>query len=44
LPPEFTAIAENPLQTHISELEKQKSDLELQLKTLEKAIELMGRK
>ncbi len=44
LPAEFTPVAENPLQTRIAELEKQKSDLELQVKTLEKAIELMGRK
>jgi DNA-binding MurR/RpiR family transcriptional regulator len=44
LPAEFTAVTENPLQARITELEKQKSDLELQVKTLEKAIELMGRK
>jgi hypothetical protein len=44
LPPEFTAVTENPLQARLTELEKQKSDLELQLKTLKEAIELMGRK
>ncbi len=44
LPPEFTAVTENPLQKRIDELEKQKSDLELQVKTLEKVVELMGRK
>lgn len=35
---------ENPLQTRVTELEKQNSDLQLQIKTLEKAIELMGRR
>ncbi len=44
LPPEYTAITENPLQARIDEMEKQKSDLELQVKTLKEAIELMGRK
>lgn len=35
---------ENPLQQRVTELEKQNHDLALQVKTLEKAIELMGRK
>jgi len=35
---------ENPLQARITQLEKEKSDLELQVKTLKEAIELMGRK
>jgi predicted transcriptional regulator len=44
LPADMPPVAENPLQARITELEKQKSDLELQVKTLKEAIELMGRK
>jgi len=44
LPPDMPPVAENPLQARVTELEKQNSDLQLQIKTLEKAIELMGRK
>lgn len=42
LPPEFSAVAENPLQAGIAELEKQKSDLETKVQTLKEAIELRG--
>ncbi len=44
LPPDMPPVTQNPLQARIDELEKQKSDLELQVKTLEKALELVGRK
>ena len=44
LPAEMPPHVENPLQARITELERQKSDLELQVKTLKEAIELMGRK
>ena len=44
LPPDMPPLTDNPLQTRLTELEKQKADLELQVKTLKEAIELMGRK
>lgn len=44
LPEEFTPVTENPLQARITELEKQKSDLELQVKTLKEALALVGGK
>ncbi len=44
LPADMPPLTENPLQARISELEKQKSDLELQVKTLKEALELVGRK
>lgn len=44
LPPDMPPHADNPLQTRITELEKEKHDLELQVKTLKEAIELMGGK
>lgn len=44
LPPDMPPATENPLQARINELEKQKSDLELQVKTLKEALELVGRK
>jgi transcriptional regulator with XRE-family HTH domain len=44
LPPDMPPATENPLQARLTELEKQKSDLELQVKTLKEALELVGRK
>ena len=44
LPADMPPLTENPLQAKIAELEKQKNDLELQVKTLKEAIELMGKK
>ena len=41
LPPDMPPLAENPLQARVNELEKENSDLQLQIKTLERAIELM---
>jgi len=42
LPTDMPPIIENPLQARVTELEKQNSELELQLKTLKEAIGLMG--
>ena len=44
LPPDMPPATDNPMQARLTELEKQKADLELQLKTLKEAIELLGRK
>lgn len=44
LPPDMPPLTDNPLQTRITELEKDKHDLEMQVKTLKEAIELMGGK
>lgn len=41
LPPDTPPLADNPLQARVTELEKQNSDLQLQLKTMERTIELM---
>jgi len=44
LPPDMPPVSENNLQARVAELELQNRDLELQVKTLEKALELVGRK
>jgi transcriptional regulator with XRE-family HTH domain len=44
LPADMPPHADNPLQTRITELEKEKHDLELQVKTFEKALELLSGK
>ena len=44
LPNEMPPHNTNPLQTRVTELEQQNHDLAMQVKTLEKALELVGRK
>jgi hypothetical protein len=43
LPPDMPPLTENPLQARIDELEAQNHDLQLQVKTLERALELVGK-
>lgn len=40
----FCYQTHNPLQQRITELEAQNHDLQLQIKTLERALELVGKK
>ena len=44
LPNEMPPHNTNPLQARVTELEQQNHDLTMQVKTLEKALELVGRK
>lgn len=44
LPADMPPLIPNPLQTRLTELEKQNHDLQMQVQTLEKAIALMGGK
>lgn len=44
LPTEYQAHITNPLQARVKELEQQNMELTLQVKTLEKALELVGKK
>ncbi len=43
LPAGMPPVPENPLQARVTELEKQNSDLQLQIKTLERALQLIGK-
>lgn len=44
LPPDMPPLTPNPLQQRVTELETQNHDLQLQVKTLERALELIGKK
>lgn len=44
LPPDMPPVTDNPLQSHIAQLEQQVHDLELHVKVLREALELVGRK